>query len=139
MYCMKRNWTNKNVNLKTLIDTIGEFFKEKDFEAVKMQTEDGYKILAGDSTYYKFTGTVTLTLEGKPDNFIISLELSKEKKRSLPSSIMLTTMFGGGYFLIKQLKSDDEWIKFERDLWAYIDAAITNLTNTANTDIAREI
>jgi len=136
---MQRSWTNKNVNLETLIDTIGEFFKAKDFEAVKMQTEDRYKILAWDSTYYKFTGTVTLTLEGKPDNFIISLELSREKKRSLPSSIILTTMFGGGYFLMKQLKSDEEWIRFKRDLWAYIDAAIMNLTNTANVDTTEEI
>lgn len=135
---MQKNWTNKHVDLEMLIDAIGEFFKAKDFEAVKTQTENGYQILAGDSTHYKFTGAVTLTLEGKPENFSINVELAHEKKRSLPASIMLITMFGGGYFLTKQLKSDEEWIRFERDLWAYIDAAVVNLTGTASINKERE-
>jgi hypothetical protein len=131
LYSTRKNWTNKHVDLEKLIDTIGEFFKAKDFEALKTQTENGYQILAGDSAYYKFTGVVTLTLEGKPDNFSINVELAHGKKRSLPGSIMLITMFGGGYFLTKQLKSDEEWIRFESDLWAYVNTAIANLTGTA--------
>jgi hypothetical protein len=133
VYPVQKRWMDKNINLEMLIDAICGFFKDRNFEVTKFSTESGYKILAKDSTHYEFAWTITLTLEGEPGNFTINLELSDGKKRPFPSSIAFTTMFGGGYFLVKQLKSDERWIEIRRDLWAYIDATITNLTCTANT------
>ncbi|MEM3459530.1 MAG: hypothetical protein QXN36_01880 [Candidatus Bathyarchaeia archaeon] len=128
---MQKSWTDRNVNLELLVDQIGEFFKEKDFNAVKGTTDKGYQIFADDSKYYKIDGYVSVSIEGKPEKFSITFELCKEEhKRKLPASIMLVTMFGGGYFLRKQLKSDEEWLKLKRDFWIYVDKTVSNLTNT---------
>lgn len=131
---MQKNWTNKNVDLNLLTNQLGEFFKEKDFNAVKGRNQKGYQIFADDSRYYKVDGYVSVSIEGKPEDFTITFELCKEEKKRknlLPHSIMLTTMFGGGYFLRKQLKSDEEWLKLKRDFWSYVERIVLNLTNTA--------
>jgi hypothetical protein len=129
---MEKKWINRNIDLSLLTTHLGEFLKTKEFNGVKGRTETGYQILAGDSKHYKLEGHISVTIEGKPEDFSIKLELCKEGKKNegLPRSIMLSTMFGGGYFLRKQLKSDEEWLKFKRDFWIHVDKAISNLTNT---------
>lgn len=131
---MQKNWTNKNVDLDLLTNQLSEFFKEKDFNVVKGRSEKGYQIFADDSGYYKVNGYVSVSIEGKPEDFTITFELCNEeekRKNPLPRSIILTTMFGGGYFLRKQLKSDEEWLRLKRDFWSYVEMIILNLANTA--------
>jgi hypothetical protein len=57
------------------------------------------------------------------EGFSVSLDLAKGTKRfNFPMT--LATMFGGGYFLLKDLKSDEHWRKIEREFWKDIDSMI---------------
>jgi len=93
---MQKNWKEKNVDLESLAVHIGNFFKVKDFEAVKGEIPTGYQIFAGDSPYFKINGYVSVTVEGKPNNFVVEFKLCTDKKGSrLPGSILLESMFIG--------------------------------------------
>lgn len=116
-----------------LTDSLGNLFKELDFEAVRGETESGYKIFASDSPIFKMDGYICVTIEGKSQDFVVELELNKdERKRSFFSSAFLSAMLGGGYFLSKRLKSEEAWIKFQREFWKYVENAVQHLTNSAD-------
>jgi len=129
---MQKTWSNQNVNLDTLTKQIIQFFESKKFDdIIAFETETGYKIIAGNSPYYKMQNDTSLTIDGKPDNFSINLELYKEEK-SFKFPIILTTMFGGGYFLLKNLKSDESRYKFEKDFWQNINSIIMQMKDSAS-------
>jgi len=129
---MRRNWIGKNVNLALLTARIGDFFKERDFEAVKGETLNGYQILAENSRYFKLEGCVSLSIEGKPEDFVIDFGLCNPPKKHdfrLADSVM--RMFTGGYFFLRRLKADEAWFKLEKDLWQYVDKVVLQLTGSS--------
>ena len=128
---MQRNWTNKNVDLALLTARIGDFFKEKDFEAIKGETPTGYQILAEDSPYFKIQGYVSVTIEGKPENFTVKLDHYVKKKRHSWLSPFLLTMLGGGYLISRRLKSQEAWIKLKEEFWKHVENAVLRSTNSA--------
>jgi hypothetical protein len=77
-------------------------------------------------------GQVTVTIAGTPQDFSLTLERlvkSKPKKYSLP--ITLTTFLGGGLLLRDEFKSDEAFLDLKRDLWAFADRTVINITDTA--------
>ena len=129
---MQKNWKEKNVDLEFLITNIGDFFKVNDFEAVRGESSTGYQIFAEDSPHFRIRGYVSVTVEGKPDDFTIEFKLCTEKKeRTLPSSIFLESMLVGGFFLLKRLKSEEAWVKLEKEFWIYVDNVVLQLSNSA--------
>lgn len=129
---MHKDWKGKNVDLGLLTSRIGDFFKTKDFQAIKGEIPTGYQILAEDSPHFKISGYVSAAVEGTPNDFVVKFDLcAREKKRSLPYSMFLETMFLGGYFLSRRLKSDEAWLKLEKEFWRYAENAVLRLSNSA--------
>jgi hypothetical protein len=129
---MQKNWKEKNIDLALLITRIGDFFKMKDFNALKGEVPTGYQILAEDSPHFKIVGYVSATVEGKPDDFIVEFELCGDKsKHSLPRSIFLESMIFGGYFMSRKLKSEEAWLKLEKEFWRHVESAVLQLSNSA--------
>jgi hypothetical protein len=124
VHFVQRNWKDFNVNLSSLVQKIIEFFESKEFNNVTaLETETGYQVIAGDSKHYKMENDVSATIEGKPNDFTVSLTSCKEEKRfALP--LILTQMFGGGYFLLKNFRSEEAMQKLERDFRGKIDSMI---------------
>ena len=117
---MQTSWKGQNVNLANLVQKIIQFFESNRFDNVTaLKTETGYQVIAGDSNRYKMENDVSVTVNGMPDDFSVSLTSCKqEKKFALP--LILTSMFGGGFFVLKDLKSDEAMQKLERDFRAKI-------------------
>jgi hypothetical protein len=129
---MQRRLTDQNVNLASFTDALVEFFVKRDFEATKGETEKGFEILAYDSPHFKLEGYADVTVEGESNDFVVSFELHEESKRSWPTrSVFLTTMLGGGYFLLKRLKSDEAFLKLEREFWTYVAAMLPKVKGSA--------
>lgn len=129
---MERRWDMKNVDLDLLTVRIGDFFKERDFEAIGEKTPTNYQILAGNSPVFRLLGSVSVTIEGKPENFVIKLEFCEKRKRYEKYAFLLN-MFGGGYAVLQEAKSDETWIKLEKEFWQYAENLVLHLTNTAKT------
>jgi hypothetical protein len=128
---MEKRWINKHVDLALLTTRIGEFFKRKDFNAIKGDTPTGHQIFAEDSLHYRLDGCVSVTIEGKPDDFVVKFELCSPEKKSSLISPLLTQMFLSGYFLSRRLKSAEDWTKLERKFWIYVDNTILQLTSSS--------
>jgi hypothetical protein len=124
---MEKNWKDENVDLALLAKYIGDFLKKEDFEAIKGEMADGYQILAQDSPYFKLNGYVNVTITGNPNDFTVRLELCNVRKKHF-GPILFSTMFVGGYFLKKKLKSEEDWMKFERNFWKHLDNVISYLS-----------
>jgi hypothetical protein len=124
---LQKFW-NTNIDLESLTNKILEYLVEKDFEIVKVRTPDGYQIIASNSPFFEMTGYVTIILKGTNHGCTVAVESScSEKINKVSSSLMLMTLFGGGYFLLRKLKSREAWIIFEKEFWKYIDKAIQDL------------
>lgn len=127
---MHRNWINKYVDLALLVSEIVDFLKTNDFEIMKGERQKGYEMLAEGSSTFKIDGYIRIIIEGEPENFMVNVEWCKEKNRDYLPPI-LTSMLGGGYFYLKKLKSEEVWIKLEKELWKYIENAVLRLTGSA--------
>jgi hypothetical protein len=129
---MKRNWDGKNIDLSLLTMHIGEFFKAKDFEAVKGETPTGYQIFASGSPLFRMHGYICVTIEGNPNNFTVTIERSTEKKKGdIPRFMFIEQMLFGGYLTLRKLKSDETWLKLEKELWRHVENSVLQLINSA--------
>jgi hypothetical protein len=127
---MRRNWTNRNVDLKILKEKIIEFLKENYFDMDVNENGNQYLITAKSSPNYYIEGQIAITLQGKPEEFSIDIELRRKKQRIF--SPLLLAFLGGGYWLSQNLKSDEEWLEFRRKFWEQIDIFITYLSGSAH-------
>ena len=127
---MQKTWKGKNIDLASLATHICNFLKERDFEIVKGETPKGYEILAGDSPDFRLRGYVDVTIEGKPNNFNLEFSLCGRNNESRVSPFLLG-MFGGGYFYLQELKSNEAWMKLKKEFWKYLDDVLLYLENSA--------
>lgn len=127
---MEKTWTNKNVDLALLTTQIGNFFKEKDFNAIKGETQTGYQILAEDSPHFTLDGYVCVTIEGNPNRFAVKLEPGRKERKFSNLPDRLTTMFIGGYFLTRRLRAQEDWMTLEKEFWRHVDNAMLYLNNS---------
>lgn len=130
---VQATWRNLNVNLLSLVQKIISFFESEEFNNVTaFETERGYEIIVGDSKRYKMGNDVSVTIEGKPDEFTINLtSTKKEKGPSIP--LMLAQMIGAGYFALKELKSEEAMQKLEKEFKLKINSIIAQARQTQET------
>lgn len=130
---MESRWVAKNIDLDLLTNSIIDFFKMLDFEIVREETKSGYAIFADNSSHFRMDGYVSVTIQGKPEDFIVKLGLHKgEKKRSFFISPLLMTMIGAGFLLSRRFKSEEAWLKLEKEFWRYFKNLVVQLTDSFN-------
>lgn len=122
----------KNIDLECLTRLIAHFFEARKFEDITaVQNAAGYEIVAGDSQKYKIKSDVKVEIRKEAEEFSVSLELAKEvKKFNYP--VMLATFFGGGYFFLKDLKSDEAWRNIEREFWHEVGTIVMRAEEASN-------
>jgi hypothetical protein len=130
---MQRRIVKENVDLSVLVDRTIRFLEKEEFDdIVEVKTETGFQIIAGNSSIRKINKDILISIDGTPEEFSINLELSGERKMEhLSIPVMLATMIGGGYFVLKHLRSDEAWLKFKTDFWKQMNALIANLRFSA--------
>jgi len=130
---MEGRWINKNVDLELLTNSIVDFLRMLDFEIMSGEVASEYAIFAGNSPNFKIGGYVSVTIQGKPEDFKVKFELhTGEKKRSFFMSPLLMSMFGAGFLLSKRLKSEEAWLKLEKEFWRGLEKILVQLTNSSN-------
>jgi len=125
----------KNIDLEWFTRQMADFFDARKFEEITaMRNAAGYQIIAGDSQKYKIKSDLKVDIRREAEGFSVSLELAKEvKKFNYP--VMLATFFGGGYFFLKDLKSDETWRKIEREFWQMVGMTVMNAEEASNPPI----
>ena len=127
---MQKNFRDQNVNLQDLVKKIIEFFESEKFNDVTaLKTETGYQVIAGDSDRYKMESDVSVTIEGKPEDFTITLTPAKEQKTS-STPMMLAQMIGLGYFYLKGVRSQEAFQMLEINFRRKIDNMVAQTRQT---------
>lgn len=115
---VRRSWQGLNVDLSSLLKEIIQFFESKKFDDITaLQTETGYEVIAGYSKQYKMERSVSVTVEGKPEDFTVNLTSLGERKlaraRALPEAIGWGE--GRQVLYLMNLKSEEALLKLEID------------------------
>jgi len=114
---MRKCWHNQEVNLKELAVDVSRFLEANGFNVVLSKCESGYQLVAEDSAC-KLPSSIVVFIEGIFDGFAVNLELSDKKAVNFSFPVLLATMFGGGFFYLKRLRSNEAWIDFQKKFWA---------------------
>jgi hypothetical protein len=128
---MQRRWTDQNVDLDSLSDSIEDFFKSKNYLPTKTGTtrERIISWLPG-RTGMHIKKPICVRITGEPDDFTVDLEASELMSSSIRTGV-LTKPFGGGYFLLKALKLK-EWLeRLENEFWIYVEERVAQLARSA--------
>lgn len=129
---MLKTWENQNVNLKVLTQQIAKYLESSWFEEITaVEAHDEYRITAENSSRDKRLSDVLVVISGRPNEFSVSLESCNEPDRfNFP--VILSAMFGGGYFLLRSLKSSESWQGFERSFWQSVSSIVERLRDSAD-------
>jgi hypothetical protein len=131
---MKDQWTQLNIDLDKLSESIKQFFTENQFAPTLVRTKNGYRI---EAALGKTSGTrqkIQVNITGKPDNFTADFSTVTDTGKGFftPRMILsfLTTAFGGGIILKYELEQKEALDRIEKMFWECVDKQIASLTNT---------
>jgi len=125
---MEKQWKNLNVNLRQLAKTVEERYSRRNCKVEETALKGGYSIrviLAGLRT----PGVMSIVIRGTPDDFMIETRGTEQEDDAIKVGLM-TTIFGGGSLILRNLKSREELEKLEREFWGTIEETIRSLTNS---------
>jgi hypothetical protein len=130
---MKKQWVDKNVDLRVLTERIRPFFDEIDFETISEGVQGGYMIQAV-SRIPNLRLRVNVRVLGQPNDFMVEFSTGSKGGYFSPSMIAgyLTTMFGGGYLVSREAQKRETLDALESDFWRYTQTQIGDLADSAN-------
>ncbi len=127
---MQRRWTEKNVNLAMLSESVEDFFKDRGFSTKKEESAGEYTILWAPPRVRNMRDAMTVKIFGNPNDFVVELIASERTNGSIRLGL-LTKMFGGGYLVLRGLRAKEVLEKIERDFWAYVEEKVTQLAGSS--------
>ena len=127
---MRKQWSEKNVDLTLLREDVKNFFASKGFDVKAELLEEQYRILIKPRRMQEVLENITVSINGKTNNFEIEFSAGQQGRSTILLGF-LTTIIGGGKLVLKGLKSKDVVKKLEEDFWSYVERRIMALTNSA--------
>jgi hypothetical protein len=128
---MRRKWTGQNVDLNSLSDGVEDFFKSMQFVTKKSESAGERKILLQPTfSTVKLEEPINVRITGDPNDFVIELRASELTTRSVRMG-MLTKSLGGGYYLLRSLKLQEELEKLEKEFWIFVEDKVAQLARSA--------
>lgn len=129
---IRRIWTDKNVRLDSLVESVEHFLKLKDFTVSKRkQIRFGEQFLIVAIGRHEDGSRVII--EGKilkkKNEVIIELSAGEGPVSKVDA---LANLFGAGYVTLRNVKSEEVLIRLEPEFYVYIDQAMINLTRTTS-------
>lgn len=127
---MRDQWIGKNVDLALLSGCVENFFKVRGLKTVKEESAGKCKISVIPQNARDTRGGIYIRILGDPNNFVIEF-YGSERVRSSIKWGLITTLFGGGPFLLRSLRLQEALEKIEREFWVYVEETIARLADSA--------
>jgi len=128
---MQDRWTQKNVDLRLLCERIENFFRSRDLEISKRKLVNGYEISVTRKPVNNTSRKPVVRIFGNSNDFTVDVSSNGHASISIAVG-RITTLFGGGSFFLRGLKSRDAQEKMERELWIYLQKNIADLVNSGS-------
>jgi len=124
---LKDQWLGSNVDLSLLSQRIEQFFKEREFDTVTEKFDADFTIRAS-----AFQLKTKVRIFGRPNDFTIEfIPASKTRGFSLGMIVgYITSVFGGGGLVLRDLKTQENLDRFEDTFWEYVDLQVGELKNS---------
>jgi hypothetical protein len=125
---MQKKWTGKSIDLASLSDFVEDFFRSQQYHTKKTKSasEIIITVLLKRSTM-GLEEPISVRISGDPSDFTVDLKASELTARPIRTGL-LTKSLGGGYFLLKTLKLQEELEKLEKEFWIYVEDKVAELT-----------
>jgi len=123
---MYTTWVGKNVDLDLLTSTLEVYLKEKGFK-VKEKLQDKKRIIT--CKIPQMSKNIAIVVEGDPQNFSVEASFVTDKLASLIPHVMYS-LFGGGYFLLNEIKMREISSNIEKDFMVFAEHAVFKLANS---------
>ena len=124
---MEKRWQNHGVNLQRLTQAVKSYYLRRNLKVSETAVEDEYSIrvvLTGPRT----SGVMRIIIRGTSDDFTIETGATEEEDRQVKIGL-LTSIFGGGSLVLRNIKVREQMEKMEREFWSTIEETIRLLTN----------
>lgn len=108
-----------DVDLSLLGEWIDRFFKKEGFNTIKDERPQGYRITARPGPETEIVNNVIVDVSGGPDDFKVKF-VTGTRSNLFVRLGQLTTLFGGGVFYMRGLKSQEAEDKLEKQFWTYV-------------------
>jgi len=127
---MQRRWTGKSVDLDSLCECVDDFFTNRKFLTEKSESSGGRTLLLHSRHATRKLGeSISLRITGNPDDFIVDLKASELAAHTVRAGL-LTKSLGGGYFLLRGLKLQEELEKMEKEFWIFVEDKVAQLARS---------
>lgn len=123
---MKSRYRGKNVNLPLLSERIVHFFDERKFTTSLRKEGEKHVIIATPQFYHKIAENVTVEVVGGADDFTVIFDGGSHSRAYVRLGNVLA-LLGGGFYVLKGMKSLEEIEKLERAFWVYVDKTVWQL------------
>jgi hypothetical protein len=127
---MERQWKGNNVNLSVLADSVTRFFRESLCDVSIIESEN-YRMVVRPKQSSEIVGKIEIFVEGQPNDFSVRFDAGS-LSRALVRYGSLVSLLGGGFFVLKGLRSQESLEKLEKRFWLYLSEEIWKLTNSAS-------
>jgi len=114
------------VDLSLLSEAIVQFFESKGFSSAIDQSSKGYRVIAAPGAMSNIPRSVNVLIRGKPEDFEIEFDAGSNSRTARVLG-PLATILGGGFLVLKDLKSQEYFDKLEKEFWLFVDEKTENL------------
>lgn len=132
---MKDQWVGNNIDLSKLSRRIEDFFKGSGMEVRMQETSKGYKFDVASTGPAMTRLRIGVRILGHPNDFSVEF-MPGYKAGGVFSPAMVAgyimSIFGGGVFLLRDVKLQESLDKLERSFWEHMDRQVAELTNSAS-------
>jgi hypothetical protein len=134
---LKDQWIGKHVDLDLLSQQIQHFFAANRFQTRMEKKADRCKIAAvPQDTRVPFR--IQTNIIGRPNDFTVEF-IPNKKTSGFASWAMvfghLTSVFGGGSLLLRDVKLQEALSKLEQIFWDHVDKSVADLANSAQASL----
>jgi len=125
---MEKQWKNLNVSLRQLAKIVEDRYSGRNLKVKETPLADGYSIRV-ILTEPRTLGVMRIDIRGTPNDFRIETSATEREDDALKLGL-LTSIFGGGSFILRNLKGREEVEKLEHEFWGTIEETIRSLMSS---------
>lgn len=122
---MKDNWIGSNVDLNLLSERLVRFFEGNQFDT-RLEQNSGRFIIYASTPQFR----LRVDLRGEPNDFAVEF-IPNKKTQGFSLTMLLgyvTTIFGGGTFMLRDIKIQEAINRLEQVFWKEVDIDIADLS-----------
>lgn len=121
-------FTGANVDLGLLTERLVRFFEGNEFETRLERTPTRFVIYASNMQF-----SVKVNVRGEPNDFKVEFIPSKKSQGFSLTMVLgyVTTIFGGGTFMLRDIKLQEAINRLEQVFWKEVDIDIADLSKPA--------